>query len=201
MDMQKVINSLLNNGYSVKHFQTKEAAAEYLNSEIDGETVGFGDSKTLTEMKLYETLSKHNVVIDPQQDMRHAIFMKIAKLCLSTEIYITSVNAMSETGELVNIDGTGNRVAGSLFGHRKVYFVLGINKIAPTLEDAVWRARNIAAPLNAQKKGMNTPCALKGDRCYNCSSPDRICNSLVIHYKKMMATEAEVILISEPLGF
>ncbi len=73
-------------------------------------------------------------------------FNNIAKKCLTTEIYLTSVNALSQTGELVNIDGTGNRVAGALFGHEKVFFVIGTNKLVLTLEDAIWRARNIAAP-------------------------------------------------------
>jgi len=109
---------------------------------------------------------------------------------------------MAETGELVNIDGTGNRVAASLFGHQKVYFVIGTNKIEPTLEKAVWRARNVAAPINAKRFNADTPCAKKGDRCYDCSSPERICNALVIYLKKMNDIEdVEIILIDEELGF
>jgi hypothetical protein len=109
----------------------------------------------------------------------------IAQKCLTTQAYLTSVNAASETGELVNIDGTGNRIAASLFGHEKVCFVFGVNKIEPTLEKAIWRARNIAAPKNAKRFGLKTPCAVKGDCCYDCSSPDRICNVLSIYQKKM----------------
>jgi len=200
MEIQKVTTMLKRNGYTVTQFEKKEKAACYLNREIDGKTVGFGDSGTLVEMKLFETLSEHNNVGDPQHCGEGETFLEIAKYCLTTEVFITSVNAVSETGELVNIDGMGNRIAGSLFGHEKVYFVIGANKLTSTLEDAIWRARNIAAPLNAKRLGIKTPCAAKGDHCYNCSSPERICNGIMIYYRKMMDVEVEIILINESLG-
>ena len=118
----------------------------------------------------------------------------------TADIYLTSVNALAETGELVNIDGAGNRVASTLFGHEKVYFVIGRNKLAPTVDAAVWRARNIASPRNAQRLGRKTPCAVKGDRCYDCKSPERICRGLVTLWGPMMGMEAEVLLIDEDLG-
>ncbi|WP_443796173.1 LUD domain-containing protein [Dialister hominis] len=112
------------------------------------------------------------------------------------------MNGVSETGVMVNVDGTGNRVAGSLFGHKKVYFVLGVNKIMPTLEEAIYRARNVAAPKNVLRHGYKCGCSLQGgDRCYDCSAPDRICNVLAIYYKKMRNIEMEVILINEDLGY
>ena len=107
---------------------------------------------------------------------------------------------MAETGEILNIDGTGNRVASTLYGHNKVYFIIGINKIAPDFESALWRARNIAAPKNAQRLNRNTPCAVKGDRCYDCKSPDRICRGLTVLWGPMMGMETEIVLIDEPLG-
>jgi hypothetical protein len=110
------------------------------------------------------------------------------------------VNAMAETGELVNIDGTGNRVAGSLFGHEKVYFVAGINKVCPTLEEARFRARNVAAPANAARHGYRTPCAVRADHCYDCASPDRICCGEMIYHRKMRFIDMEVVLIGEKLG-
>lgn len=87
---------------------------------------------------------------------------------------------MYETGEMVNIDGMGNRVAGSVFGHEKVYFAVSVNKLEPTLTEAVYRARNTAGPKNARRYKLNTPCAVKGDRCYDCKSSDRICNTMNI---------------------
>lgn len=114
---------------------------------------------------------------------------------------MTSVNGLTEDGVIVNIDGTGNRVAGSLFGHKKVYYIVGKNKIASDIEAAIWRARNIAAPKNSARLGLRTPCAVKCDKCYNCSSPDRICNALLIEFKKMDDIDMEVVLINEDLGF
>lgn len=202
MNIEKAMEALRRNRYSVRYFASAAEAADYLDKNINGKTVGFGDSATMDHMKLYEKLSVHNQVHDPNQSKDNDEFLEIAQKCLTTEIYLTSVNAMSETGELVNIDGTGNRIAGSLFGHQKVYFVISTNKIEPTLERAVWRARNIAAPKNAMRYKLSTPCAVKGDRCYDCASPDRICNALTIHLKKMNDIEdVEIVLIDEALGF
>ena len=201
MDIQKIIRAFQNNGYTVKYFETAQEAANDLCAEIKGKTVGLGDSQTLASMGIFEELSRENEVFDPQQAQSNTEFIETAKLCLTTERYITSVNAFSATGELVNIDGTGNRVAGSLFGHEKVSFVMGINKGAETLEKAIWRARNVAAPKNAKRLRKKTPCAIKGDKCYDCSSRDRICNALTVHYKAMNNTESEIILINQDLGY
>ena len=107
----------------------------------------------------------------------------------------------AETGEIINIDGTGNRVSSSLFGHKKVWFIVGSNKIAPTYDEALWRARNIAAPKNAQRLGVKTPCAVNGDRCYDCKSPQRICRGLVVLWEAIRSCETEVVLVDEPLGY
>ncbi|HIU00248.1 MAG: lactate utilization protein [Anaerovoracaceae bacterium] len=202
MDIEKTVRSLEKNRYTVSFFESSEEAAEYIDKAIDGRTVGFGDSMTMKSMKLYERLSKHNQVYDPNQSTDNDEFLELAKKCLDTEIYLTSVNAISEAGEMVNIDGTGNRVAGSLFGHEKVYFVVTTNKIEESLEKAVYRARNIAGPKNALKYNLRTPCVIKGDRCYDCASPDRICNTLNIYLKKMNdIDDVEIVLIDEKLGF
>ncbi|MEA4921831.1 MAG: lactate utilization protein [Eubacteriaceae bacterium] len=202
MDIDKTVKALKRNRYHVSVFDTAVQAADYLDRELDGEVIGFGDSKTMIVMDLYKRLSAHNEVHDPNHSRNNDEFLRIAKECLTTDIYLTSVNAMSETGEMVNIDGTGNRIAGSLFGHEKVYFIAGTNKIEPDLEKAIWRARNIAAPLNSKKYDLQTPCVIKGDKCYDCASPDRICNAMTIYMKKMNDIEdVEVILIKEELGF
>lgn len=200
MNIERVIEMLKLKGYGVSYFDKSEDAAKYLNHSIDNKSVGFGDSATLLSMKLYESLSTHNDVIDPQHCTVGIDFIETAKKCLTTEIFITSLNALAETGEIVNIDGTGNRIAGSLFGHEKVFFVTGINKLVQTLEEAIWRARNVAAPQNAKRLQLRTPCAKQGERCFDCSSPDRICNGMLIHFKKMDDMEMEVVLINEELG-
>ena len=196
----RFVQTLTRRGYEVTIFDTGAAAAEYLDKAIDGKTVGFGDSETMLSMGLYDKLATHNEVHDPMHRPEGESFRATARKTLLTDVFLTSLNAMSETGELVNIDGTGNRVAGSLFGHEKVYFVVGLNKLCPTLDDAIYRARNVAAPQNSARHGFSNPCAVAGDRCYDCSAKDRICNALVVHYRKMRGIRMEVVLIREALG-
>ncbi len=199
MKYDRLIRSLEKNRYVVSYFEEAEEAIKYLEQEIQGVTVGFGDSETLSALNLQQMLAKRNTVIDPSTSTKNT-FVEVGKKTLTTEVFLTSVNGVAETGEMVNIDGTGNRVAGSIFGHRKVYFIFGTNKVEPTLNRAVSRARNIAAPKNAKRLGLKTPCAVKGDRCYQCNSEDRICNTMNIHLKKMSNTWAEVVIINKPLG-
>lgn len=201
MELQQIAKALEKNRYQVRTFASAAQASAYLDHTLDKQTIGFGDSETLSQIGLYQTLSAHNTVIDPKQSVDNDDFLRIARECLTTEVFITSVNGLTTDGVIVNLDGTGNRVAGSLFGHRKVYYVIGRNKIAPDLEQAIWRVRNVAAPQNAKRLQLRTPCAVSGDKCYNCASPDRICNGLLIQMKKMNDIDMEVLLIDEDLGF
>ncbi len=182
-------------GFSVRTFTAAAEAAAYLNEAIDGKTVGFGGSVTLKDMGLYELLGSHNEVhwhwVNGPEERKAAV---------QTQVYLSSANGLAETGEIINIDGGGNRVASTLYGHEKVYLVIGRNKLAPTYDEALWRARNIASPKNAQRLGRKTPCAVKGDRCYDCKSPERICRGLVVLWGAMMGMETEVILVDEDLG-
>ena len=197
MKLETVKKNLEDRGYTVRLFPTGAEAADYLEDTVAGKTVGFGGSVTLDALGLYERLGKRCKTIWHWKWEDAAAARREAQ---TADIYLTSVNALAETGELVNIDGAGNRVASTLFGHKKVYFVIGRNKLAPTVDAAVWRARNIASPLNAQRLGRKTPCAVKGDRCYDCKSPERICRGLVTLWGPMLGMEAEVLLIDEDLG-
>lgn len=194
-DFTAVEQALRQRGYTVHVFERGVEAADYLNGAIDGVSVGIGGSVTVQQLGLYDRLAQHNQVYwhwqgGPEQRDKAA----------GADVYLTSANGLAETGEILNIDGTGNRVASTLYGHKKVYFVIGANKLAPTRDEALWRARNIAAPLNARRLGKKTPCAVKGDKCYDCKSPDRICRGLVELWGPMMGMETEVILINEDLG-
>lgn len=201
IDKEKLLKNLNKFGYEVSCFADKEAAADYLDKKIDNCTVGLGDSQTLVAMDIHNRLAKHNRVFDPATEFRgDKDFNEAALETLNTEVFLCSVNALAETGELVNIDRRGNRVAGTLFGHKKVYIVVGTNKVMPDLEKAIWRARNVAAPQNAKRKNYRTPCAVKGDKCYDCSSPERICGALVVHLRKMYGFDTEIVLIDENLG-
>ena len=197
MGFDTVKQNLEERGYTVRVFSTGKEAADYLDAAIDGKSVGFGGSATLDALGVYERLGKHNETVwhwkweDPAAARREA---------MTTDVYLTSVNALAETGELVNIDGAGNRVAATLFGHEKVYYVIGRNKLVPTYDQAVWRARNVAAPQRARQLGKKTPCAVKCDRCYDCKSPERICRGLVTLWGPMLGMEAEVLLVDAELG-
>lgn len=201
MEPLKVVEALQKNRYEAQYFATAEEAKSYLQQELRGKLIGFGDSVTFKQLGLFELLSKNNKIYDPKHLEEGETFVSTAKKCLTTEVFLTSVNAMTETGIMVNMDGTGNRVGSSLFGHDKVYFILGVNKIVPTVEAAIERIKTVAAPQNCKLKGLKTPCAVTG-HCMDCNSPDRICNMLAIHYKKMRNTRAvEVVIIGENLGF
>ena len=196
MGFETVKKNLEERGFAVRVFSTGKEAADYLDAAIDGKSVGFGGSLTLETLGLYERLESHNEVLwHWKQEPGPA-----RKAAMQSDIYLTSVNGLAETGELVNIDGAGNRVAATLFGHEKVYFVIGRNKLAPSYDEAVWRARNIAAPQRAKQLGKKTPCAVKGDRCYDCRSPERICRGLVTLWGPMIGMAAEVLLVDEDLG-
>ena len=201
MDFTKVKSALEARGFKVSAFPAAAEAARYLNGQIDGVSVSFGGSVTLEQMGLFESLGQHNEVLSHWHVPAGKDPAEIRAKAMTTEVYLTSANGLAETGEIVNIDGTGNRVSGMLFGHKKVYFVVGRNKLAPDYDGALWRARNIAAPKNAQRLGTKTPCAARGDRCYDCKSPQRICRGLVVLWEAMKGCETEVVLVDEELGY
>lgn len=196
MDFTTVQKNLEAQKFTVRVFASAQEAAAYLNEVIDGKTVGFGGSMTLDALGLYDSLGTHNTISwhwkQPADEARRE--------AVSSAVYLTSANALAETGEIINIDGAGNRIAATLFGHEKVYFVIGRNKLAPTYEEALWRARNIAAPKNARRLGKKTPCAATGDRCYDCRSPERICRGLAVLWEPMTGTDVEILLVDEDLG-
>lgn len=193
-DIEKLRKNLEDRGIQSSYFATAQEAADYLDRQIDGTTVGVGGSMTVKAMGLYPRLSAHNQVVWHWEGGS-------LKEAAQTEVYVTSANGVAETGELVNIDGNCNRIASSVYGHKRVYFVVGINKIEPDYDRALWRARNVAAPKNAQRLGRKTPCAVRGDRCYDCKSPERICRGLSVIWGRPTPVETmEVVLIGEELG-
>ena len=193
--------NLESKGYSVSVFEKKEDAANYINGQVNQKSVGLGGSVTIHEMNLFEILSSHNVVYWHDKKPDDMTIMETRTAASRAEVYISSVNAISEVGEIVNIDNTGNRVAAISYGPAKIYLVIGSNKVTADLESAIYRARNIASPLNAKRLNRKTPCAVNGDRCYDCNSPERICRNLSVLWNKPTGADYEVILIEEKLGF
>ena len=202
MDLTTVEKNLKERGFKVAAFATAKEAADYLNAQIDGESVSFGGSMTLSQMGLFESLGKHNKMFshwNVPDGMNAAEVLKNASTC---DNYLLSANGLAETGEIINIDGTGNRLSESLFGPKRVYYVIGKNKLAPDLSSAMDRARNIACPKNAARFNKKTPCVVSDDKkCYDCNSPERICNAILILERPCTGMEVEMVFINEDLGY
>lgn len=197
MDIEKTIKNLKARHFSVRHFATGEEACAYLTDEIRDTTVGIGGSKTADQLGLFDKLA----------DSGNEVFWHWREPGFETldkenaaKVFISSANAIAETGEILNIDGRGNRLAGLVYGQKRVYIVAGTNKICPDFESAVERARNTAAVQNAKRFPVKTPCKLD-DKCHDCRSPERVCNALLVLWGPMMDMEkVEVVLIDEELG-
>lgn len=195
MDIEKTIRNLRLRGFSVQHFPTGQDAVAYLCEQVRDTSVGIGGCQTAQQLGLYESLSQRNTVYWHWKTPGAETLDKANHAA----VYITSANAMTEGGELLNIDGRGNRLAGSVFGSKKVYYVVGRNKICPDFESALYRARNTAAVENCKRFPNNPPCKLDG-KCHDCRHPERICRALLVTWMPMMDMETEVILIDEDLG-
>jgi len=196
--IEKTIRNFQKHGFGALYFETAAQAADYLAGEIQNTSVGIGGSMTVKQMQLDKRLAENNDVYWHWL----AAGRETTRMANASRVYITSANALSENGEIVNIDGTGNRLSAALYGPERVYVVCGINKLEPDLESAIRRARNVASPLNARRIGVNTPC-VKGElKCHDCSSPERICRALLITERKPGGVGGmELVLIGESLGY
>ena len=196
--MEKIVENLRKNGFAVTVFDTKEAAADYIAGSLHGKTIGIGGSATVTEMGLYDRLTADNTVYwhakTPGDETQLA--------ACNAQVYIASANAISAEGYILNIDGRGNRLAGTLMKKERVLIVAGQNKLAGPFPEAVERAHAVAGPKNARRLNKKTPCAAAGDTCYDCASPERICNALLVLWRRPFWCESmEVVLVREELGF
>ena len=192
IDYKELENNFTKRGFGFKVFDTKEQATEYLVNQCEGKSVGFGGSKTLEQMGVYEKLKEKGI--------NAHWHWKNEPIYMDGEIYLTSANGLSKTGEIVNIDGTCNRVAATLYNTKRCFIVCGINKISRDLEDTIDRARNISAPLNAKRLNKKVPCVITG-KCENCISPERICKAMVILMNPPTNMECEIVLINDNLGY
>lgn len=197
MEYSQIRQNFERHGFTTQLFATGAEACGYLAGILQNQTIGFGGSETLMEMGLFEVLQQNNVVVWHNK----VLGLRVRKLANCADIYITSANAVTETGEIVNIDGTGNRVAMTAFGPETCYYIIGKNKITANISDAYYRCKNIAAPLNARRVGAKTPCAIKGDKCYDCNSPGRICRIISVIERVPLGMKCEIIFVNEDLGF
>lgn len=199
---KEVIAALTKRGMEAHYVASKEDATTLaLDFFKEGASISWGGSMTLTEIGLldalkntssYTLLDRNNVAPEEVENIYRKAF--------SCDYYLMSSNAITRDGKLVNIDGTGNRVAALIYGPKEVIIIAGMNKVVQTEEEALSRIRNIASPRNAMRLNKQTPCALTGS-CHDCLSPDCICMQTVITRNSRIQGRIKVILVGENLGY
>lgn len=198
----RVVKALESRNMEAYYVKTKEAAlAKALELIPEGSSISWGGTMSAQEIGLTDALHKGNYdVYDREQVETREEKEKIAHQALNCDFFIGSTNALSEDGVLVNVDGNANRVAAFAYGPKNVLLIVGMNKVVKTEADAMSRARNEAALINAQRFGVNTPCVKNGS-CFNCKSPQCICCQILITRFSKVPKRTKIILVDENLGF
>ena len=196
---QKIIKGLESRNMTGYYAASKEKALQTALSLIpEGSSVTMGGAMSAHEIGLVDALKTGNynfIDRDKAADKRAAMLS-----AYDADVFLSSANAMTDDGMLVNIDGNANRVSAICQGPKKVIFIIGMNKVCVDLDSAMKRARNVAAPVNAQRFGLSTPCAKTG-KCMDCKSPDTICCQFLVTRFSRHAGRIHVILVNDTLGF
>ena len=196
---QKVIKGLASRnmqGYYAA--SAEEARAVALSLIAPGSTVTMGGGMSVFEIGLVDALKAGDYKFIDRAEIADKRAAMLA--AYDADVFLSSANAVTEDGVLVNIDGNANRVSAIAQGPRKVIFIVGMNKVCSDVDAAMKRARSIAAPTNAQRFGLDTPCSKKGT-CFNCKSPDTICCQILITRYSRHAGRIKVILVNDNLGY
>lgn len=196
--IEQLTRNLIKRGFKA-HYVATAADAKNLAAQLipDNSFVSFGGSMTVNEIGLHKFLNCNGRIIkhrDFEENMSKRYDGNGEKW------FISSTNAITLDGELINIDGSGNRVSGMLHNNPNVIVVTGINKIVDNIEEGINRVRNIAAPPNAVRLGRKTPCAVTG-KCSYCNTPDCMCNATVIQHHPMKNENFHIIIVNEKLGY
>jgi L-lactate utilization protein LutB len=199
----RVVEALQKNNFTASYVNTKQEALDKLAALIPGDaTVGIGGSATIKEVGIDTLLEERgNTVFNhnkPGLSPEESLALRHNQL--SCDVFLTSTNALTLKGELVNVDGSGNRVAAMIFGPKKVIVITGVNKIVTDIDTAMDRIELFAAPINNKRLNRPNPCTVTGE-CMDCQGPTRICNVTTVMHKKPGAIDIEVIIIGEDLGF
>jgi len=196
---ERVINGLQSRNMTGYYARTKEEALRTALKLIpEGSSISMGGAMSVHEIGLSEAVKtdKYSFIDrDATEDKRAAMLAGY-----DADIFLSSCNAMTEDGILINIDGNANRVSCIAQGPKKVIFIVGMNKVCIDVDAALKRARNVAAPINAQRFGLSTPCTKTGS-CMNCKSPDTICCQFLVTRFSRHKDRIHVILVGEDLGF
>ncbi len=204
---KELLSATLLQNLKKRHFEAYycPTAADAIDQALalmpEGSSVTWGGSMTIRDMGLTKAVKESNYnVIDRDTAKDPAEMREMMRKGLLTDFYLTSTNALSEDGVLVNIDGNGNRVASICYGPNNVIVLCGLNKVAQDVDAAIKRVRGYAAPVNSMRFMGKTPCAIDGV-CHNCTSPECICNQILITRVCRPAGRIKVILIGEELGY
>lgn len=199
---EQIIKNLKSRNIEAFFVQTKdEALKKSLELIPENSSVSWGGSSSIEEIGLKEKIRNGKyIVFDREKAQTLEEKTKIIHQGLTSDFFLASCNAVSEDGILVNIDGLANRLAGICYGPKHVLFIVGMNKIVKNIDDAISRARNISAPINAQRFDIDTPCKKTGC-CYDCLSPDTICCQLLITRYSKIKDRMILILVNENLGY
>ena len=197
----KLVENLQKRGMEGYYCATaKEAVDKVLELIPEGSSVSWGGSATIRDIGLTEKIKAGNYQAYDRDPLPPEEQMELYRKVFSMDYYLTSTNAITTDGLMVNVDGNSNRIAAIAFGPKHVIVVTGVNKIVPTEADAITRARTIAAPINSVRFQGNKPCILTGT-CHNCLSPDCICNEILITRRSKPAGRIIVVVVGEDLGF
>lgn len=200
---EKSVKAFKKHGFDAHYVSNVEEARKLILEMVSGyETFGFGGSNTTRSLGLIEALdSMGKTVFDHwQKDLTKEDDLDIRLQQGRCDCFLCSANAISATGEVINVDGVGNRTNAMTFGPKKVVITAGMNKVTPDLESALGRVKEIAGPMRAKSLNMDTPCAETGV-CNDCNSPQRICRVTTILHRRPMLTDISVVLINQSLGF
>lgn len=201
--IENTIKSLERNNMRGYHVSDAKELHKLLEDLIpDGSAVGCGDSVTLEQLGVFDYLRDKNVVFydKHKEGLNSTDKRELYLKNFRADVFVSGINAVTETGEIINIDGNGSRVAPMIYGPPKVILIAGTNKIAKNAEEGKQRARQIAAPLDVKRLNRNTPCAVSGS-CSDCKSPDRICNAFVMIARQLVPERIHVILIDGDFGY
>jgi L-lactate utilization protein LutB len=202
--IQKTLSSLKKNGMEALYSSNRtEAKEEVLKRIPPGTKIGIGGSVTLREMGLLDELRKrgHELFDHWQDGLSKEERFEVGRKQQRSEIFLTSTNALTRDGKLINVDATGNRVTSMIFGPPEVIVVTGINKIVKDIQEGLDRIKKMVAPQNCQRRKDQTPCAVDLI-CHDCNGPGRLCRITTIIERKPFATKNfAVILVGEDLGY
>ena len=179
---------------------SKSAVQKALSLIPEGSTVTWGGSESIKECGLVEALKDAPVTIWDRKDVKPEDMKAFYLKAFSANVYLMSSNAITLDGQLVNIDGTGNRIAALTYGPDRVILIVGMNKVCSDLESAITRVHNVAAPPNCMRLNIENPCTKDGI-CHNCLSPTKICNMLHVMHFNRFPGRIQVVLVGEQLGY